>query len=92
MNARVMLGDPDALNERGLAARLAGIGIQPQVTAHEPAAVLRLVLDAQHELMSRKGHGSHPERRPYIVAIDELPSACGCSTATTAPYCGMPLS
>jgi hypothetical protein len=73
MNARVILGDPDALNEQGLAARLAGIGIQPEATAHEPAAVLRLVLDAQHELMTRKGQGSHADRRPYIVAIDELP-------------------
>ena len=71
--ARVMLADPDALNEQGLARRLAGLGIRPEATAHEPAAVLRLVLNAQHELLTRKGQGPHADRRPYIVAIDELP-------------------
>ncbi len=71
--ARVMLADPDALNPQGLAYRLAGLGIQPEQTAHEPAAVLRLVLDAQHELMTRQGQGANADPRPYVVAIDEVP-------------------
>ena len=70
MNARVMLADPDALNSQGLAYRLTELGIQPEQTAHEPAGMLRLVLNAQHELMNRKDHA---DARPYVVAVDELP-------------------
>ena len=71
--ARVMLADPDALNPQGLAYRLTGLGIQPEQTAHKPAEVLRLVLDAQHELMTRQGQGGHADTRPYVVAVDEVP-------------------
>lgn len=73
MDARVMLADPDALNPQGLASRLSGLGIQPEATAQEPAAVLGLVVDAQHELMTRKGQGAHADTRPSEVVVDELP-------------------
>ena len=73
MNARVMLADPDALNEQGLASRLASLGIEPEATAHEPSAVLRLIEDARHELMTRKGQGPHADTRPYVLCVDELP-------------------
>src|SRR5262249_9441103 len=73
MNARVMLADPDALNPQGLAARLAGLGIQPEVTAQEPVEVLRLVLNAQHELMNRRDQRAYADTRPYVVVVDELP-------------------
>jgi len=73
MNARVMLGDPDALNDQGLAGRLAGLGVQPEQTAQEPASVLRLVLDAQHELMNRRDQRSHADPRPYVLVVDEVP-------------------
>lgn len=73
MNARVMLGDPDALNPEGLGTRLAGLGVQPERTAHDPQSVLRLVMDAQHELMNRKAQGGRADTRPYILVIDELP-------------------
>jgi hypothetical protein len=73
MGARVMLADPDALNQEGLASRLAGLGIQPEAMAHEPAAVLRLVMEAQHEWMNRKGQGGHADTRHYILVVDELP-------------------
>jgi hypothetical protein len=73
MNARVMLADPDAMNREGLASRLTGLGIEPEQTAHEPAALFRLVVDAQHELMTRKGQGALADTRPYVVVVDELP-------------------
>lgn len=68
-----MLADPDALNQEGLASRLAGLGIQPEAMAHEPSAVLRLVMEAQHEVMNRKGQGGHADTRPYILVVGELP-------------------
>jgi hypothetical protein len=73
MGARVMLADPDALNQEGLASRLAVLGIQPEATAYEPAAVLRIILDAKRELMSRRDQGLRADTRPYVVVVDELP-------------------
>lgn len=73
MNARVMLADPDALNPEGLASRLAGLGVQPEQTAQEPPAVLRLVLNAQHELMTRRDQGTYADGRPYVLVVDEVP-------------------
>jgi hypothetical protein len=41
--------------------------------AQEPSEVLRMVLDAQHELMIRRDQGPHADPRPYVVVVDEVP-------------------
>lgn len=35
--------------------------------------MLRLVMEAQHEVMNRKGQGGHADTRPYILVVGELP-------------------